>query len=138
MIVLIAFFSRFKFDQELSDLKTRIDEKSNIVQTLLPIEYNIRNLQAHINLISGLGENRTLYLEILNELEKSTENQVTIYNLTFNQSQLSIKGNCQNNYLLNQFLTYVRNNERFSQITLDNVGINKDKSFDFQLSLQVQ
>ena len=45
IIVLLAFLSRFKLDQDLSDLHTKIDEKVNILEALAPIENNTRLLQ---------------------------------------------------------------------------------------------
>lgn len=137
LIVLIAFFSRFKLDQELSDLHSKIDEKVNIIETLSPIEKNIRITQDKIQTIAQLEKNRTLYLDILDDLAKQTKENAIINRLSFSQNHLTINGKVLNNTALNSFLTYLRKNKHFSQINLEQITIGQDDSFTFRISLQI-
>lgn len=138
IIVLLAFFSRFKLDQELSDLHTRIDEKVNIIETLSSIETNTRKLQNKIQILANLESSRSIYLQIISDLARVTTNEIVINQLIFNQNQLLINGKSGTNTGFSNLLSYLRKNERFSQITLEEVSRNKDDSLSFKISLQLQ
>lgn len=138
IIVLLAFFSRFKLDQELSDLHTKIDEKVNIIETLSPIEQNTRKLQNKIQILANLESSRSLYLQIIKDLAKETANEIVIGQLIFNQNQLLINGKSGTNVAFSNLLSFLRKNDSFSQITLEEVSRNKDDSLSFKISLQIQ
>lgn len=138
IIVLLAFFSRFKLDQELSDLHTRIDEKANIIETLSPVEQNTRKLQNKIQILANLESSRSLYLQIINDLAKETTKETIITQLIFNQKQLLINGKSVTNSAFGNLLAYLRKNDSFSQITLEEVSKGKDDSLSFKISLLIQ
>src|SRR3989344_3420723 len=50
MVVIIAFLSRFKLDQDMSDLGERINGKKNVLEVQAPIEAKFRTVQDKINL----------------------------------------------------------------------------------------
>lgn len=138
IIVLLAFFSRFRFDQELSDLHTRIDEKTNIVEALSPIETATRAIQNRLEIIEKLESSRSLYFLVLTTLSQETPKDIYVEKISFNQNQLSISGKSRTNKAFDNFLTFIRKNGSFSQISLEEINVGSDNLISFKLSMQVQ
>lgn len=139
IIVLLAFFSRFKLDQDLSDLHSRVEEKVSIVTALNSVETNTRNLQAKIDILSKLESDRSLYVDILKTLASETPEDVAINQLIFNQNKLSFNGRAITNAGFSNFLTFIRNSQFFNRITLEEINSNTQTNMiTFKLSMQIQ
>lgn len=134
IVVLLAFFSRFILDQQLSDLHTRINEKTNILEALKPVEINTRVLQNKITLIKQLEDTRSLYALVSNTLSEKTPDNVIISQLILNQNAMLINGNAQNNAGLSQFLEVLLTDPLFTQIVIEDITQEEDGSLSFNIA----
>lgn len=138
VIVLLAFFSRFKLDRDMSDLQEKIDQKVNIIQALYPTEQNTRIIQYRLDTLSKLENERSYYLQLLNTFSQNTPADVYINRLTLRQNQLSIAGSSTTGQAMSDFLKFIRNNENFSQINLETLSRNADYSLSFTISMDIR
>ncbi len=139
IIVLLAFFSRFKLDQDLSDLHSKMEEKVHIIEALAPIENNTRSIQRKLEIIKQLETSRGLYFTTLQTLATQTSNDIAIKQIAITQNKLTLSGNAINIVSFNNFLTFIRKNKLFSQISLDQVSKNTDnQTLTFNLSMEIQ
>lgn len=139
IVVLLAFFSRFKLDQDLSDLHSKIEEKTNIIQALAPVEENTRNIQTKLEIIKTLETSRTIYSDVLKTLADQTPADVAITKIKIDKNDLTFSATAVNNSAFANFLNLVRRNSYFNQITLDQVSKSVNgESIDFILSLEIE
>jgi len=139
IIVLLAFFSRFKLDQDLSDLHEKVNNKTSIVTALSSVESNTRNLQNRLDILGKLESARSLYLQVIKTLAQETPSDVSLTQLIFNQNSLSMTGSATTNRGFGDFLTFIRRSGYFSQITLEEISRNSvTNTLNFKLSMQVQ
>lgn len=138
IVVLLAFFSRFKLDQDLSDLHSKIEEKTNIVEALSPVEENTRKIQTKLEIIKTFETSRTIYSDILKTLADQTPSDVSIKKINFDKNKLTFSATAVNNSAFANFLNLIRRNSYFTQITLDKVlkSVNSE-SIDFFLSMEI-
>ncbi len=138
VIVLLAFFSRFRFDQELSDLHTRIDEKVNIIQALSSIETNTRAVQNRLSLVKTLEESRSLYTLVLNNLANEVAVDTSITQISIVENKITINGLSLNNTSFSKFLNIVRKSTLFFQISLNDISKSSvDGTISFSMSMEV-
>lgn len=139
IVVLLAFFSRFKLDQDLSDLHSKIEEKTNIVKALALVEQNTRTIQHKLETIKTLEVSRALYFEILQTLAQNIPSEVSIQRIILSKNKLTLSGSALNNLVFSSFLNFIRRSGYFTQITLDQVGKTvNDSSIDFSVSMEIQ
>lgn len=138
IIVLLAFFSRFKLDQTLSDLRANISEKIDILKVLSPIVENTTLLQNRLAILSSLETNRNIYTNIIKEVQNQTPQNVIIDQIIFSKDKLTISGKASDNGSFSTFLNFIRTSDSFSQINLDEVGrLTDDNSIFFKLNMQL-
>ncbi|MBI1869435.1 hypothetical protein HYS11_00505, partial [Candidatus Gottesmanbacteria bacterium] len=82
LIVLIAFFSRFKFDQELSDLHEIIQQKQAVISSVAEFETEVHLLQARIAQIKTIDRNHELYPKTLHLLDDLLPDDVVLKRLS--------------------------------------------------------
>ncbi|MBI2028978.1 PilN domain-containing protein [Candidatus Gottesmanbacteria bacterium] len=137
IVVLLAFFSRFVLDQQLSDLHTRIDEKINILEALAPIETNTRNIQNKIAVIKNLEDSRDIYSYITNTIAVEVPQNIIITQLLFNGNVLSIQGSSKNNAAFANLLSFLKENPSFSEIDISEVKYEDDGSLTFNIATNI-
>lgn len=138
IVVLLAFFSRFKLDQDLSDLHSKIEEKANIVEALAPVEDNTRKIQSKLEIIKTLETSRTIYSDVLKTLADQTPADIAIQKININDSDLTVSATAVNNSAFANFLNLVRRISYFKQITLNQVSKSVNgESIDFFLSMEI-
>ena len=134
IIVLLAFFSRFILDQQLSDLHTLIEQKINILQALAPIENNTRLLQNKVSILKTLEDSRNIYTLVTNNIAAKVPQNVAIAQLIISGNSLTLNGNAQTNAGFSELLSFLKNDPLFSQINIEDVSQEDDGTLTFKLS----
>lgn len=122
LVVFLVFFSRFVYDQRLADINDRVGQKYAIVVSAAEFESRIRSIQKRIEDIKMLDQDRTIYLNVLSRLEQITPAEVAYTTLSFNKETVSLEGKAATNESFAKFITLLKTDDKFSNITLLNVG----------------
>lgn len=139
IIVLLAFFSRFKLDRDLSDLQTRIEEKTNILQALNPVETEVRNLQTKIGILGKLEESRTFYSLVMDFFAQNNPSGIVVSQISLNDDDLLLVGKALSNGSFNNFLSVVKKEDMFIEIAIAEVNQSRvDGVISFRINMKLQ
>jgi Tfp pilus assembly protein PilN len=107
LIVLLAFFSRFKLDRELTDLQESVEQKQTIVESLVEFENEVRLIQDRLATIKTLKSNHDLIRSSLESIKKTLPPGNTLVKLDIGKGVIDIAGISQDEQsiasLINQF-----------------------------------
>lgn len=122
LIVIIAFLSRFKLDQDLADLQASIKERQAIVSASYAFENTFRSVQNRLVKVQDL-ENRQIGTgKILDEISRITPNTVVLKNLTFSENIFTISGNAATENSLNLFINNLSSSSFFAETNITQVS----------------
>jgi len=122
IIVLMAFFSRFKFDRDLTDLHELVGQKEAIVAAAQGLEEDVRSLELRLKEVKSLGEKSASSTQILKILEGIVPPDVVLKEINLDQGKLTLLGSAISNFGLNYFLTNLTSSNKFSRVTLEEVS----------------
>lgn len=126
-IVLIAFFTRFKFDADLAERKESIEQKVPFIESLKPYEVVIRQTQQKISNLNSFYKDSIDYPKILTEIANSTPKGVIISNISLEKEvgkvTIQINATSQSNTDLSGFITALKKAQSFSAVDLAGIGL---------------
>lgn len=135
LIVLLAFFSRFKFDQELSDLHEVIQHKQAVIESVADFEKEVRILQDRIAKIGVLEKDHLLYLQAIKILNDIVPEDVILSNLSFQKLTVSLRAVAYSRKGLSNFLQMLKETPNFESIHVG--AIEQSGENTGELSMQV-
>lgn len=137
IIVLLAFFSRFKLDRQLTDLHEEIVQKETIVKFNSEFEKEARKLQKQLEEIKEISAQHDFALRLLDFLGKNMPKEVTINKLSLSQANISLTGASLSTNSFIDFLARIRRSEKFNQIILQDLSQKGEEGLEFRLTGQV-
>lgn len=137
IIVLLAFFSRFKLDRQLTDLHEEISQKEAIVQYNSEIEKKARGVQGQLKEIKNIEKGCDFSIKLLAFFEENTPKGVTLEKLSFSQERISLSGISLSTTSFIDFLARIRNSEKFSQVVLENLSKIGEEKLKFQFAANI-
>jgi len=136
IIVLLAFFSRFKLDRQLTDLHEEIVQKEAIVKYNLELEEEARNIQKQLEEIKNIEEDYNLSIKLLGFFEKNTPKEVALERLSLSKEKISLSGASFSTSSFIDFLARIRNSKKFSQIVLESLTKKEKEGLKFKLTAE--
>lgn len=137
IIVLLAFFSRFKFDRELSDLHEEISQKEAIVRFNQDFEGKVRSIQKTLSEIKNLEKESDFPSRLLNFLKENIPQDVTLESLSFSQEKISLVGASSSTSAFIDFLTSIRTSPKFSNLVLEDLSQREEGRLRFNFTASV-
>lgn len=137
IIVLLAFFSRFKLDSQLTDLHEEISQKEAIVKFNSDFEKEARIIQQQLKEVKGLEESHDLGVKLLNYFEKTTPKDVAFDRLSLSQEKISLSGASVTTSSFINLLAQFRNSGKFSQVVLESLSKKGEETLEFKLSAKI-
>ncbi len=138
-LVLIVFISRFKLDADLAAKKEAIEQQLPYIESLKPVETLIRQTQLKLTTISSFRLSYTDYPQVLKRIADSTPIGVKIIslNLVKNGTKVTVSLNAQaeNNTALASFISGLRQDRTFQNVTVTSVGLEKG-SLNFSVNAE--
>lgn len=138
LIVLLAFFSRFKLDRELTDLQDSVEQKYAIVTSLTEFESEVRLLQERIDQIRELKENHNLIRLSLESIKSILPPGNTLLKLNIGEENITATGVSQNEQSLAFLINQVNSSDLFSSVEFGRINKRKDSGeIDFSVTLKL-
>lgn len=129
-VVLIAFIARFKLDGDLASKKEVIDQQISYIEALRSYEILIRQTQFKLSTIAEAKTNSVDYPAILKKIADQTPTGVKITSLNLGkkvgQVNIQINAQAKSNTDVTSFVTGLREDQIFSEITLTSIGLDLD------------
>lgn len=136
LIVLLAFFSRFNLDRELTDLRDSIDQKKAIVQSLSEFESEVRLIQDRLLSIKKLKQNHDLIRESVMSVKNVIPPGNALARLNLKGDTIIMTGVSQDEENLAKLIASVSNSEHFSSTKIDRINKrSKSEMIDFSITL---
>lgn len=121
LIVLIAFFSRFKLDRDIADLYESIKQKQSIIASNAPFEKEFRLLQKRLAMVETIENSVMSSDKIIDAVAASTPADVALINLKVEEGNINITGIALSENGLGGFLKGLSQAAFFTDIELTNV-----------------
>lgn len=139
IIVLLAFFSRFKLDRDLTDLHQAIVQKEAIIASSRNFENEVRQIQNRLTIIKGLQAQRKAPLNLLSDLSRLMPEDVSLTDLIFENNKISLTATSLTNDSFNNFLDKVGKLPQVTDVSLEDIGKNqKGPGVEFHLSANLK
>ncbi len=139
LIVLLAFFSRFKIDRDLTDLHDTIAQKETVVIASRSFENQVRFLQGKLSLIKGLLASRSAPKNLLSNLSSLMPQDVFLSNLVFEQKKLTLSATALSNESFNTLLKNLSTSALFTDVSLDAIGkAHEGPGVEFKISANLK
>lgn len=122
IIVLFAFFSRFKLDRELTDLHQSIKQKQAVILAASDFESEFLSLQARIKTAKSLAGQREIPVKVLQTLTELTPQNVILKELSLDGDKIIIVASSLSNADFTIFLNNLSSSKMFTDISLDEIG----------------
>ena len=131
----MAFLSRFKLDQDMSDLGERINGKKNVLEVQAPIEAKFRTVQDKINLAKETKNEGIKTSEIFSALEADVPAGVKLKNLNVEKNMVTFTAVALSENELVEFLQRGSRNDKWREVELVNVSAGTQIGVNFSMKL---
>jgi hypothetical protein len=121
LIVILAFLSRFKLDQDLATLHEKIKEKQFIISSSANFENTFRSTQRRIEEVKGIEDRQVDIDKLMAEISNATPTDIVLNNLTYKERGFSLTGTALNEGSLNLYLNSLSKSTLFTETNLYNV-----------------
>lgn len=134
-VVLMAFFSRFRLDQELSDLHESINQKQLVIANIADKEREMQRLGDRLKVIRDLDKNQMQYLDMLTFLEDVLPKNVVISKLDFTGKNVHLTAITSTYSGFSQTIRTLRNSQKVQHVVVE--GLDKSASGKLRLNFQM-
>ncbi len=128
IIVVAAFIYRYKLDNDISNINSKIKDQEPYIQSLQSTENAVKQVQLQLQSIKVAKSNNPAFSSIIKIIADLTPTDITLTNITFDRTQtfpatnIIISGVTPSNLDLSAFLAALKKDPHFTQITLSNIS----------------
>lgn len=138
IIVIMSFASRFKLDRDLTDVNSKIVQKTALAQSYGDTESHLRSIQKKSDTIGKLLiQNNSL--SAFDTLIKLVPIDVKITRVGYEPTQLQVNGIAKSSQNFAAFLTQVQKEPTFKSVTVNQIvtGDKRDPGVSFSLRMSL-
>lgn len=139
LIVLLAFFSRFRLDRELSDIRDAIDQKEAIIKDLSGLELEVRLLQQRLANIRNLKENHDFVRDTIFVVKNILPPGTTLQDLSIKPSSIDVDGKSESQQAFSDLVAMLKNSQELNNISFGNIskaGGSEEIEFTFSAEMK--
>lgn len=140
-IVLIAFITRFKLDEDISSKNESIAAQIPYIESLRPIEVLIRQTQLKLSSIDSISRSSPDYVQILKKISDQTPPGVKVSNLNIETNSdivtVHLTASAQGNNDLSVLVSGLKQDADFSNVNIGSIGFEKGNLI-FSVSAQIK
>jgi len=139
LIVLIAFFSRFKLDRELTDLRDAVDQKKAIITDLQIFESEVRLLQQRLKNIRDLKQGHDFVRDTLLVVKTVLPPGTVLEDLNIQAYSFGVDGISQDQQAFADLIITLRKSEELDNILFSNISKSADSEIiEFSFSADMK
>jgi Tfp pilus assembly protein PilN len=135
LVVMIVFFSRFKYDMDLANVRDEIKEKQQMIASFQDLEKQFRFLQYRVNIVKNIDEKNVLVTKVHQELSKTTPVDIYYQSVNISDNKLSVQGLALSDAGLVTLLAAIRDNDSFTNASLDSLTTKGERDPQLQFTL---
>ncbi len=135
LVVIIVFFYRFKLDQEIIDLKDRLNQKKEIVQISKNLLEEARKYELKLNYIKPILDKQNQQLEKVNYLLSIFPNDIYLETMSIDEDEINLSGFSYNNKIIKLFYNRLIRDKKFAEVNLSDL---KKTNIGYVFNLQLK
>jgi Tfp pilus assembly protein PilN len=138
IIVICAFLSRFKLDQDRANINDKISAKQDVIRSLQSTEKEFRSLQQRLIQINNLQTKRSNVVPLVSSVAKVLPADVILSNFNYQDGEIRTNGIALSEDGLGKFLAGLVNSPTLSEINLSSVSRKQgDPGISFSLTAKI-
>ncbi len=122
LIVILAFLSRFKFDQDLADLTDKIKTDKIILQSSRKFENEVSQTTKIQDLVIRKWQSQYIWSAYLNSLVQALPKDIVIKKINLSPNQINLIGSTNNVTALTVFLNNLKADPSFKRVNLSRIS----------------
>lgn len=136
LIVMTAFLSRFWLDAQNSDLNDAISVKSAQIESQSDFEKSFRDLQDRLSVFNDYTKN-TGTSDFLTKITSHVPQNIVLQSLTLQDGAIQVKGNAGSEIDVSQFISNLKTEKTFKNITLEQVGTSDTNELSILFNIKI-
>jgi len=139
LIVLMAFFSRFRLDRELTDLRDAVDQKKAIITDLQFFESEVRLLQQRLKNIRDLKQGHDFVRDTLLVVKTVLPPGTLLEDLNIQPFGFGVDGISQDQQAFADLILTLRNSKALDNVSFSNISKSADsEQIEFSFSADMK
>jgi hypothetical protein len=118
LVVIVGFLARFWLDIQHSDLNDEITQKQALIESYLPFEKEFKLTQKKLTIFSSITTGSTQNLPLLTKVIKHLPSDASLVSFSRKPDQIEINGLSLTEQSIAQFITNLKTESEFSNITI--------------------
>lgn len=118
IVVMAAFFSRFRLDAKNNDLNESIQQKQAVIASYAETEKNIKDLQTQTQLFNQITQATLSNSLLLEDIRSSIPDNVVLSNINITNTSIRLSGFSASERDVQQFMVNLQTLEIIDKVTL--------------------
>ena len=127
-VVIVAFLSRFKLDQDLANLSDTIKGQRTLLERQLPLENQFRFTQSRLNATHDMLGRQVLVRQRFDKLLTSLPTSVKLVSVKFERNQTTVQATTLSEQSVAEFLARVKQDGFWKELEMSDFA-NTDGAF---------
>lgn len=133
LVVIIAFFSRFKLDNDLRSLSEEIEGQKNVLDAGMVREQEFRYMQSRLEAANKLSESQLGAREALHKIEEKVPLEVKLTNLALGPEKVTVSAVAASEQAMGDMLNRMLKEEGWKSLDIDSVTADAATGIKFSL-----
>jgi hypothetical protein len=135
LVVIMAFLSRFKLDEDIRTLNQDVGSKKNFLESSSPSEANFRQTQARLLAVEKMLNYQWQPDEALLKLAIEIPKESKLSSLLLTSKQVVLSGYTVDENILGKMMNQIDQDEKWISIDLTNMSASVDKGLQYSVIL---
>lgn len=121
LVVIGVFFYRFKIDQSIVDLKESVDQKAEIIKTVMPIVKQAEEIDSRTKEIKKILTSQQTSSIMINYFLSVFPQDIYLDSLSIKGNSISLSGVTNNAKILQTYDASLKKDNKFAVVNLQNI-----------------
>lgn len=135
LVVILAFLSRFKLDEDIRRLNDEITGKRNLLESNMSFEDRFRELKAKIAAVKDVEKRQSDASETLGKVSGYVPTEVRLQSLLISKDVANLAGVSIDEKALKEMITRMDKDQDWRSIELSNMAAQEGKGVKFVLDI---
>lgn len=136
IVVIAAFFSRFKLDRDVSLLSDEVSGAINVLEANSQLESDFRSTQTRTAAVGNLLTEQMKLKAVIDKLEEQSAGRVTLSTFGINPSGITLTGQSTDETNLGGFLAALALDPKWKSVEVNEIAGSRDTGIRFTLSIK--
>lgn len=133
-VAIVVFFFRFRVDQEIVDLKDKLNNKQSILVATQNLLTHVKKLDTQIKKVSGLLDIQDNFQMQFNYINSKIPEDIQVTSMSYTKKSVIFFGQTKQIESVKKIFENLQSEKRFKKVELSNID-KSEKNYTFSLLL---